>query len=262
LPPQQTKYTKASSLKQIYLFAPYACKRICLLVCFFLIKTKTNIGVILVNSKPKQYAVLTADIVHSTKLSSADYTKVMTTLKNRLEAHEEKYECKFEIFRGDSFQVLYQNIDEAMSSALSLRLFLQSGIECSAVKLTQSLALGEVESRTNSISSSLGEAFILSGRALDDASRGDMLLSFGEDFSSTDLSVSTLFLRHLLNGLTEKQSEVLYYYIDFDFPEQQVIADHMKMTRQNVATHLKRSGAELVKAYLLGYQEICLGKTQ
>jgi len=71
-----------------------------------------------------------------------------------------------------------------------------------------------------------------------------------------------LFLHHLLDGLTEKQAEVLYYYIDFDFPEQQSIADYMNMTRQNITTHLKRSGAELVKAYLLGYREICLGAPQ
>jgi hypothetical protein len=216
----------------------------------------------LVDSKSKQYAVLTSDIVHSTKLSSSDYTKVMATLKSLLEAHEARYGCKYEIFRGDSFQVLYQNIDDAMNAALSLRLYLQSGIDCCAVKLTQSFAVGQVEETSTSISSSLGEAFILSGRALDKATRGDLLINFGEAFASTDLNVSTLFLRNLLNGLTEKQSEVLYYYIDFDFPEQQIIADHMKMTRQNVATHLKRSGAELVKAYLLGYQEICLGKTQ
>jgi len=33
----------------------------------------------------------------------------------------------------------------------------------------------------------------------------------------------------------------------------------MNMTRQNIAAHLKRSGAELVKAYLLGYRGTCLG---
>jgi hypothetical protein len=200
--------------------------------------------------------------VHSTKLSPVDYANVMVALKAVLESHQDRYHCKFEIFRGDSFQVLYQNIEEAMLSALSLRLFLQSGIDCCPVKLTQSIAIGTVEETASSISSSIGEAFILSGRGLDSAARGDLVLFCGEHSAATDLKVSTLFLRHLLNGLTEKQSEVLHYFIDFDFPEQQVIADHMKMTRQNIATHLKRSGAELVKAYLLGYQEVCLGKTQ
>ncbi len=206
-----------------------------------------------------QYAVLTTDIVHSTKLEAKAYACVMKTLQQLLKSHEVRYQCQSEIFRGDSFQVLYTDINDAMTSTLSLRLYLQSGIDCPSIKLTQSLAIGSVEQTSKNLSSSLGEAFILSGRSFDKATRGDLVLNFGTELWSTDLTVATLFLRHLLNGLTEKQAEVLYYYIDFDFPEQQSIADHMNMTRQNIAAHLKRSGAELVKAYLAGYRDTCLG---
>lgn len=217
---------------------------------------------ILAPSDQPLYGVLTTDIVHSTKLNADEYASVMRILKRLLESHAVRYKCQFEIFRGDSFQILYPNIHEAMKSVLSLRLYLQAGIDGPAIKLTQSLALGSVDKASENLSSSLGEAFILSGRRFDKASRGDFLLSFGSAFYSVDLDISTLFLHHLMNGLTKKQAEVLYYYIDFDFPDQQSIADHMKMTRQNVTAHLKRSGAELVKAYLLGYQKICSGKTQ
>jgi hypothetical protein len=217
---------------------------------------------ILTNTAHKQYGVLTADIVHSTKLNAKEYASVMQTLQKLLKSQAARYQCKFEIFRGDSFQILYTNIVDAMNSIISIRLYLQSGIECPAIKLTQSIAIGRVEQTSPNLSSSLGEAFILSGRALDKSSRGDLVITFGTGVSSKDLTISTLFLRHLLNGLTEKQAEVLYYYIDFDFPEQQIIADYMNMTRQNVATHLKRSGAELVKAYLEGYRETCLGSSK
>lgn len=211
------------------------------------------------HTKAKQYAVLTTDIVHSTQLNATNYAAVMTALEKLLKSHELKYGCKFEIFRGDSFQVLYPNIIDAMKSALSIRLFMQSGIDCTAVKLTQSFAIGSIDKASTKLSNSLGEAFILSGRALDKASRGDLIVQITSTAGVNDLTISTLFLHHLLDGLTEKQAEVLYYYIDFDFPEQQSIADYMNMTRQNITAHLKRSGAELVKAYLLGYRKICLG---
>ncbi len=211
------------------------------------------------HTKAKQYAVLTTDIVHSTQLNATNYAAVMTALEKLLKSHELKYGCKFEIFRGDSFQVLYPNIIDAMKSTLSIRLFMQSGIDCTAVKLTQSFATGSIDKASTKLSNSLGEAFILSGRALDKSSRGDLIVQITSTAGVNDLTISTLFLRHLLDGLTEKQAEVLYYYIDFDFPEQQSIADHMNMTRQNISAHLKRSGAELVKAYLLGYRKICLG---
>ena len=208
------------------------------------------------------YAVLTTDIVHSTKLGSDDYSAVMKALKAILISHQERYQSQFEIFRGDSFQVLYPKVDEAMKASLSLRLYLQSGVDCPAVKLTQSIAIGTVDKGSESLGSSLGEAFVLSGRSLDDASRGDLTLSFGRDFVNRDLTVSTLFLQHLLNGLTKKQAEVLFYYIDFGYPEHQFIADYMKQSRQNITAHLKRSGAELVKTYLLAYKNTCLGEGQ
>lgn len=206
----------------------------------------------------KMVAVLTTDIVHSTKLSANEYAKVMSALEELLALQAERFECKFEIFRGDSFQILYPNYAVAMQSALAIRLNLQAGMNCPAVKLTQSLAVDKVEKLSNKLGSSLGEAFIVSGRALDNATRGDLVLNLPQSFGVADLTISTLFLRHLLDGLTEKQAEVLFYYIDLDCPEQQTIADMMKMTRQNIAAHLKRSGAELVKAYLYAYRDLCL----
>lgn len=211
-------------------------------------------------SQPVLSAVLTSDIVHSTKLSTTQYTKVMHSLKTILDKHLSHYHCQYEIFRGDSFQVLYPDIKVAMNSALSLRLYLQSGIDCPAIKLTQSFAIGSIEQGAHDMNSSLGEAYVISGRALDSAARGDFTVNFGKTMHTHDLSLSSLFLQKLLNGLTEKQSEVLYYYLDANFPEQQTIAQQMGMTRQNIATHLKRSGADLVKAYLLTYRDICAEK--
>ena len=217
------------------------------------------------HSVNQNVAVLTTDIVHSTKMSPTEYASVMKALQSLLESQKQRYKCKFEIFRGDSFQILYPDRSTAMHSALSIRLYLQSGIDCPATKLTQSLALGNVEKLSNTLGSSIGEAFIVTGRALDKASRGDLLVKFPEKLqdngTSMDLTLSTLFLRKLLNGLTEKQSEVLFYYVDLNCPEQQSIADIMKMTRQNVATHLKRSGGDLLKSYLEAYQKLCLGQT-
>lgn len=184
----------------------------------------------------------------------------MKSLKSLLQRQQQKYACKFEIFRGDSFQILYPECATAMHSALSIRLYFQSGIDFPATKLTQSLAIGKVEILSDTLGSSIGEAFILSGRELDKASRGSFLVNFpahiDENTCYSDLSLSTLFLNQLIDGLTEKQAEVLFYYINMDFPEQKSIAEIMNMTRQNVATHLKRGGAELLKAYLNTYQQL------
>ena len=204
----------------------------------------------------KTVAVLTTDIVHSTKLTTQDYKLVIKTLKTYLDKAVKASNASYEIYRGDSFQICFQNIQQAMRASIALRLYFRSGIDCPSIDLTQSLALGEFEQLSDSPGTSVGEAFVMSGRALDSADRGAFILNMRASLKSADLQLSTYFLNHLFAGLTEKQCAVLFYYISLNGPEQKVIAGILDMSRQNVATHLKRGGAELIKAYLENYEAL------
>jgi predicted DNA-binding protein YlxM (UPF0122 family) len=206
-------------------------------------------------------AVLTSDIVHSTKLEKADYSIIMGELDSQLKSISSETEAKYEIFRGDSFQVLFPRPSDAMKYTLALRMFLQAGFSSKSVELTQSLAINHFEHLGESPGTSSGPAFVMSGRTLDKANRGDFLLNILNTekggISKSDMSLSTMFLNHMLKGLTEKQAGVIYHYLILGFPEQKVIAEKLGITRQNVATHLKRGGADLIKAYLTSYESLC-----
>jgi hypothetical protein len=196
-------------------------------------------------------AVLTTDIVHSTKLSTLEYNSIITTLKTYLDREIEGKDASYEIYRGDSFQIYFQDVQQAMRASMALRLYFRSGIDCPSIELTQALALGEYEQLSDTPGTSVGQAFILSGRALDKAQRGEFVFNICEG-----IRLSTRFLNHLLAGLTEKQSGVLFYYVSLNGPEQKVIAELLGMTRQNVATHLKRGGADLIRAYIETYEAL------
>ena len=202
----------------------------------------------------KIVAVLTTDIVHSTKLSTKDYNLVIQALKTYLDRELKPQNASYEIYRGDSFQIYFRDVKHAMRASLALRLYFRTGIDCLGVNLTQSFALGQYEQLSDSPGTSVGEAFVLSGRALDTAGRGEFIVSISKDIRSADLQLSTHFLNHLLASLTDKQCGVLFYYLSLHEPEQKVIAERLNMTRQNVATHLKRGGADLIKAYIEAYE--------
>jgi hypothetical protein len=164
----------------------------------------------------------------------------MMALKTYLDKEVKASNAAYEIYRGDSFQICFQNVKQAMRASIALRLYFRSGIDCQSIDLTQSLAIGEYEQLSDSPGTSVGEAFVMSGRALDQAERGEFILNMRESLKSADLQLSTYFLNHLLAGLTEKQCAVLFYNVSLNGPEQKVIAGLLDMSRQNVATHLKR----------------------
>jgi hypothetical protein len=60
-------------------------------------------------------AVITADIVNSTKIAKADYKKLMKNLTGILQEHQHEF------FRGDSFQVLIKSPNEALQVLLQAR---------------------------------------------------------------------------------------------------------------------------------------------
>ncbi|MBF7072812.1 sigma-70 family RNA polymerase sigma factor [Glaciecola sp. MH2013] len=210
-------------------------------------------------SKEHYVAVLTSDIVHSTHLSPDEYKAVIASLTVILTRVAKENDAVFEIFRGDGFQMYFKRIDVAIKCTLVVRLYMQAGIECKSVLLTQSLAIDMFDDLTDKPGTSSGKAFLISGRQLDNAKRGDLIITLPSALSAPGLILSTKFLQQLLSGLTTKQANVLYHYVDQSYPEQKVIAKALDMTRQNVATHLKRGGADLISEYINTFASILQG---
>src|SRR5688572_7677933 len=138
----------------------------------------------------EKVAVLTGDVIDSTKLSVSEREKFDKLLHQGLTEIAGKN--NFEIFRGDSFQVLLTNPDQALKTAIQLRCWLRKQhiyeqsqignskgkIKAKAQPITSSykkgiidarlsIGIGSVSYKSKNIKTSDGEAFQLSGRALD-----------------------------------------------------------------------------------------------
>lgn len=203
-------------------------------------------------------AVLTGDIVNSTKLSESEYQLVTQSINGCCEVLKQKFNAKWELYRGDGFQVSVATPEKSMLCAILLKTGLRKIFsDGTPIDMTLSIGLGNQTVHSEKLGTSFGSAFVLSGQGLDHTPKGDLTIHIGEEFGvlSDTLSITTRFISHFLSQLSQKQAEVLYYYVLMSYPEQQVIAAQLSTSRQNISKHLSRAGAELIKDYLLYFEE-------
>lgn len=196
-------------------------------------------------------AVLTGDIVNSTKMSDAVYKKVITNLSALVEQAGKNYQAKGEIYRGDEFQIQFPDPIYALECTLLIKLALHlSTATDKPVQCTLSLAYGSHNHLDEKPNTSSGPVFIESGRGLEKTQRGDISVAFTEDEQLQSIKLLTQFLNHLLNRLTKTQAKLLYQYIESNFAEHKKLADITGTSRQNISNRLSNIGAYLVRDYI------------
>lgn len=201
-------------------------------------------------------AVLTGDLVHSSKMSRHTLTSSQKQLNQMIKFLSDHYQARGELYRGDSFQIILPQPALAARSAILLICALKTNDELDhPVDTTLSIGIGDYKYLDDQVSLSQGQAFELSGRGLDSSERGALSLHCAESRDQQYLGLLTQFVSFHLSSITRKQAEVLYLYISLKFPEHQIIADELQVSRQNVTKHLKRCGAELIQNYILLFEQ-------
>ncbi|MDO6427916.1 hypothetical protein Q4489_12880 [Thalassotalea sp. 1_MG-2023] len=196
-------------------------------------------------------AVLTGDLVNSSKMSTTTYSQVVDHLNDLLQDSQKKYQASGEIYRGDEFQIHYPEPIDALKSTLLIKLalhiaqYVDKPIQC-----TLSLAYGSYENYKNKPNTSSGPVYIASGRMLAKTPKGDLSLSVEQTASAAQLTLLTTFLSHLINKLTKTQASLLYQYIESDFTEHRKLAKITNTSRQNISNRLANIGGHLVRDYM------------
>lgn len=196
-------------------------------------------------------AVETSDLVGSTKLSDELRSKALSGIKQSLTYLHEQNAGQFEVFRGDAYQVMCTKPELAIKQALLIKLFLLSQLP-QTVQVTQSIAIGEVAEPIGTLGENMSPVFVHSGRQLETLQSG--YLGLYEQPLTADFLLANAFMNRLIQQLTSKQAEILYWSIKLDFPEQKLIAKKLSMSRQNVNTHMLRANADLFRAFLEQYK--------
>lgn len=207
-------------------------------------------------------AVLTGDIVHSTKMTDTLYQATLDSLRDSFERMQLGSPDAAQIYRGDGFQVQFTKPRDALKHTLLLKLSLHScALSSKPILTTLSLAFGDYSKLDEKPNTSSGPVFVSSGTGLEHTARGDLSIHLAETAilqtpsSETvrvkdNIELLTHFLNHIVNRLTQTQARLLYQYIEHDCPEHHVLAELTGTTRQNISNRLSNIGAHLIKKYM------------
>lgn len=155
-------------------------------------------------------AVITADIVNSSGLNRKDFSVLSNKLKILLKAEK----LKNVFYRGDSFQLLC-NPEQAFILAIKLRALTRSGEFVNKMGPTDiriAIGLGKVKKRVRSLATAMGEAFQLSGRALDNMGKAGKRLAvrINDEKLAPGMEAVALIGDTVMQKISPKQAEVLF----------------------------------------------------
>lgn len=153
-------------------------------------------------------AVLTGDIVNSTKLLSEQEEELFRRLRQDvLKAYPH------EIYRGDSFQVFMAKPQEALTVALACRaLAIQfTGMGELDFDMRLSIGIGKVALPISDLGTAKGDAFLLSGRLFDtlkDKGRR-LIIGCGDRKADIGFEIMSDYVDSIFKKMTAKQAEVI-----------------------------------------------------
>jgi hypothetical protein len=207
-------------------------------------------------SDRKIVAVLTGDIVDSTNLTPEQMALVRDTLSKCFKVFKLVRGSDVEFYRGDSWQALSREPKWALRLAILAQARLTAEL---GVHTRVSIGIGSVaDSNERKISLRTGEAFILSGGALDDIPSHFLLTgAVPERFGPIAMWFPVVL--HMCNGLmsswTRRQAELVASMLQLANPTHEAIAASLapRVTKQSVTGILTsanwRTLSEPIKAF-------------
>ncbi|TQI70864.1 hypothetical protein JM79_1789 [Gramella sp. Hel_I_59] len=210
-------------------------------------------------------AVITADLLNSTRYSGELLTEVLDILNAEIEGIERKYKnSKFELYRGDSLQGIIEPVF-SFRSALRIKsavnkLRSQKAIDSNSYRIEAdlriSIGIGTIEFERESIMESNGEAFQYSGRTLDEMKKTGRKMTLKTGIEEVNHEFDNAFL--LFDTITDKWSsasaEVIYYLLK-EMKETE-IAETLGISQSAVNQRKKAAGWDAILSLMERYEQV------
>ena len=198
-------------------------------------------------------AVLTGDIVNSTKLPKAKEAKLTRQLEDLFTGK------KFEFYRGDSFQAYLKKPAEALRLALLCRtaaisLSKEEKVVLSDVRI--SIGIGEVNTPVRTLKTAKGEAFVLSGHGLDEITNNNerLLITASHALANEGLQVISDYINAIFSTMTGKQAEVIFLLLQGKI--QLEVAQQLNKTKSTIHQRVSSGRWPEIEKLLQQYENI------
>lgn len=196
-------------------------------------------------------AVITADIVNSTRLRKSDLKKLTVLLTGIFR------NCPFEFYRGDSFQAYVPDGPDALRLALLCRAGAKKLLNSEKqpiTDITASIGIANVKKHVKSVSTETGEPFITSGRAFDGIKNPGtrLVISSADERFNTALKITAAYADLIFAKLTTKQAAVIFELLSGS--SQTEIAKKFKKSQATINRHAKAAEWPALETLLADYR--------
>jgi len=190
-----------------------------------------------------KYSVLTGDIANSTSIPADKRAELIERTSALIKSWVSKPEDA-EIFRGDSFQLIFSDVAEALKRSIQIRCWLKSyqdGAENAPLDARLSIGIGDVAYFGKSVLDADGEAFHLSGRAFDEmkSNQNFLQVSTNDQQLNRQLNIILNLANIIITQWTKNQAEVIFLLLEGK--TQQEMADELKIVQSAVNNRIKLS---------------------
>lgn len=195
--------------------------------------------------------------MNSTKLSVEGRDVMLDNLQLIPEVLSPVQKVSIEIFRGDSFQLGVPDAVHALRCALAIRAWLRSHklYESNVLDARLAIGVGTLDYESDSLSTSDGEAYRLSGRLLDDMHKSRLEIRTPWDKVNEELKLPTAFADEIVSSWTLNQSKIILMSL-ISSKSHVELSHELAISRQMVDKSLKASKEELIEAYIKRYEKL------
>jgi predicted DNA-binding protein (UPF0251 family) len=211
----------------------------------------------------KYYAVITGDIINSARIQG-DYTKILQAVSEDILKYQNA-ELVFDTYRGDSFQALIPEPQQAMLLSLIFRAGLRRNSNDQKLESIWdariSVGIGKVKNQSINKESKIGaldgEAFVLSGRILDAMKKENN--AFKITTPNKELNKAFTAICPLIDAITQRwttaQAEAVYIYLLRNLTQKE-IGKMLNISQKAISKRLVTSNIEKIKPFLSHFNEL------
>lgn len=188
--------------------------------------------------KEKYQAVITADIVNSTHFSIEETSGWINELIKVLRDNTSfNWLLSPEIYRGDSFQGVLKNPEDALKVAILSRTIMKSHSSESDLRIA--IGIGTTDLITDRAGTSDGQAFRLSGHLADNIRKRKARIGIALPENSEPLNAIMDLLETLIENWTPTQSEVVAALLQGQSPSE--IVTQLSISQPAVSQRISSS---------------------
>lgn len=203
-------------------------------------------------------AIITGDIVDSTKMAAEERNSMLIMLQSLPELMSTYTKIDLEIFRGDSFQIRVWDPVDSLKVALAIRAHIRSFKFAEHNRpwdARMAIGIGTMEYDTGTLAMSDGEAYRASGRGLDSIGKYRLTIETPWKEVNKELRVSTAFADDIISGWTQSQSRVMFQSLTTSLTHAE-IGSILGITRQMVDKALRAGKEDLMTLYINRFEEL------